>query len=328
MRIAELAEQIGAKVIGDGSADVTSAATLEDARPGQISFLSNPKYARQLETTKASAVIVAGSMRPIGTVALLETPEPYAAFARALELLHGQRKHPFAGIHPSAHVDKSATIGPGTVVYPGAYVGPRSRLGRDCIVYPNATIYDDCVLGDRVIVHAGAVIGADGYGFATVRGEHHKVPQIGNVLVENDVEIGANTCIDRAAIGSTVIGRGTKIDDLVMIGHNVRIGAGSLVVAQAGIAGSVEIGRHATIAGQAGIAGHLVIGDNVTIGAKAGVISDVPDQSTVMGVPAMPVAHGRRVYSIFTQLPELLERVRQLEQQVEELSSGDGADVV
>ena len=328
MRITELAEQIDAKIVGDGSAEVTSAATLEDARPGQISFLANQKYVRQLEMTKASAVIVAPSMRPIGTVTLLETPEPYHAFARALELLHGHRKHPFAGVHARAHVEPSATIGEGTVIYPGAYVGTGAHVGRDCIHYPNVIIYNDCVVGDRVIVHGGAVIGADGYGFATVHGRHHKVPQIGNVIVEDDVEIGANTCIDRGAIGSTVIGRGTKVDDLVMIGHNARIGANSLVVAQAGVAGSVSVGHHATIAGQAGIAGHLKIGDNVTIGAKAGVISDVPDQATIMGLPAMPVAHGRRVYSIFTQLPAMLERIKQLEQQVEELGSGDGAEVV
>ncbi|MDQ3439665.1 MAG: UDP-3-O-(3-hydroxymyristoyl)glucosamine N-acyltransferase, partial [Planctomycetota bacterium] len=206
-----------------------------------------------------------------------------------------------------------------------------ARVGRDCILYPNVTIYDGCVLGDRVIVHAGAVIGADGYGFATAGGVHHKIPQAGNVVLEDDVEVGANSCIDRGAMGSTMIGRGTKIDDLVMIGHSVRVGPGSLVVAQVGIAGSVTVGANATIAGQAGIAGHLSLGDKVTIAAKSGVISDIPDGATVMGMPAMPASHGRRVYSVFTQLPELLERIKHLEQQVENLTmiGGDeGVEVV
>ena len=331
MRLDELAREIGAEVVGDGSVEVSAVNTLEAAEAGQISYLTNQRYAKQLETTRASAVIVSAGTKPTAHVTLLRASDPYFAFAKAIERLHGHRKHPFRGVHPQAHVDASANVGENTVVYPGAYVGPNARLGRDCILYPNVTIYDGCVLGDRVIIHAGAVIGADGYGFATHGGVHHKVPQAGNVVIEDDVEIGANTCIDRGAIGSTVMGRGTKIDNLVMIGHSVKIGAGSLVVAQVGIAGSVTVGQHATIAGQAGIAGHLTVGDKVTIAAKAGVISDIPDGATVMGMPAMPASHGRRVYTVFTQLPELLARIKHLEQQVENLTmiGGDeGVEVV
>ena len=198
------------------------------------------------------------------------------------------------------------------------------------MLFPGVVVYDDCVFGDRVIIHANSVIGADGFGYATVRGEHHKIPQVGNAVLEDDVELGANACVDRAALGSTVVGRGKKIHNLVTVGHNVRVGPGCMIVAQVGIAGSSTLGHHVTLAGQVGIAGHLTVGDNVTIGAQAGVINHIPDQTTVMGSPAMPAAHARRVYTIFTQLPELLERIKQLEQQVEELggTADGGAEVV
>jgi UDP-3-O-[3-hydroxymyristoyl] glucosamine N-acyltransferase len=328
MTVEELAREIGAEVVGDGAVEVTAVNTLEDAGPGQVSFLANERYGRQLDATRASAVIVApgvnvpaGGARPV----LLKSPEPYLAFTKAVVRLHGHRRHPFAGVHPKAHVDPTASVGAGTVVYPGAFVGPRATVGRDCVLYPNAVVYDDCVLGDGVILHAGAVVGADGFGYATVLGEHYKIPQIGNVVIENDVEIGANACVDRAALGSTRVGRGTKIDNLVTVGHGVQVGPGCMIVAQTGIAGSASLGHHVTIAGQVGVAGHLRIGDNVTIGAQAGVINHIPDQTTVLGSPAMPANHARRVYTIFTQLPELLERIKLLEQQVEELS-GSGAD--
>ncbi|HWP41225.1 MAG TPA: UDP-3-O-(3-hydroxymyristoyl)glucosamine N-acyltransferase [Tepidisphaeraceae bacterium] len=323
MRLDELAAKIEAELVGDGSIQITSAASLEDAGPGQIGFLANPRYHKQLETTRASAVIVAPRVSST-RLALLKTPDPYYAFARAVVLLHGHRRHPHQGVHPNANVDPTATIAQGSIVYPGVYVGPRVRIGADCIIYPNVVIYEDCVIGDRCILHANAVIGADGYGFATRQGVHHKIPQIGNVIIEDDVEIGAGTVIARAAMGSTLIGKGTKIDALVMVGHNTRIGPHGLLVAQVGIAGSVTIGHHVTMAGQVGVAGHLKIGDNVTIAAKAGVMSDIPDQTIVIGVPAMPASQARRVYSIFTQLPELLDRLKAVEQQLEELAdSGD-----
>lgn len=324
MRLDELAKLISAEVVGDGSIEITSVSTLEDALPGQISFLSNPKYAKQLETTKASAVIVATRVNSTAPVTLLKTADPYYAFSQAVVVLHGYRKHPFEGIHPQAHVDPTAKIGQRTVIYPGAFVGPRVTIGDDCIIYPNAVIYDDSVLGNRVIIHAGTAIGVDGYGFATNKGIHHKIPQIGNVILEDDVEVLANCAIQRAALNSTIIGKGTKIDNLVVIGHNVKIGAHGLIVAQVGISGSTTLGHHVTIGGQGAIAGHLKIGDNVTIAAKAGVINDIEDQMIMIGMPAMPAVHARRVYSLFTQLPDLLERIKQLEQQVEELAdSGD-----
>jgi UDP-3-O-[3-hydroxymyristoyl] glucosamine N-acyltransferase len=316
MKLQDLAREIEAELTGDGSIDVTSAATLEDAQPGQLSFLSNPKYASQLSTTKASAVVVAPNVKADG-VALLKAKDPYYAFRQAVVRLHGFRKHPFTGVHPKAHVDPAATVGEGTLVYPGVFIGPRAKIGRDCILYANVVVYDDCVLGDRVTLHSGTVVGQDGFGYATVQGVHHKIPQTGNVIIEDDVEIGANCAIDRATLGSTVIGMGTKMGNLMDIGHGSKIGPYCLFVGQVGVAGSVTIGHHVVMAGQVGIAGHLKIGDLVTIGAQAGVIADIPEKSTVVGAPAMPAQQARRVYSIFTQLPELVERVKELEKKAE-----------
>jgi UDP-3-O-[3-hydroxymyristoyl] glucosamine N-acyltransferase len=315
--LSELAAAIGAELVGDGSIQVGSANTLEAARPGQVSFLSNPKYARQVETTKASAVVVAPHIKT-GGINLLRHKNPYYAFMQAVVTLHGYRRHPHAGIHPRANVDPTATIGEGSVVYPGVYVGPRCRIGRDCILYPNAVIYDDCVLGDRVIIHANASIGQDGYGFATHKaadGEivHEKIPQIGNVVIEDDVEICSNATVDRAALGSTVIGKGSKLGDLVTIGHNARVGAHTLLVAQVGIAGSTILGHHVTMGGQVGVAGHLKIGDGATVAAGTGIMQDVEEKAIMIGTPAMPASQARRVYAIFTQLPDLLARVKKLE---------------
>src|SRR5687768_2797047 len=318
MTVDELAREIGAEVAGDGAQQITGANTLEEAQAGQVSFLANAKYARQIEATNASAVIVAPSIVPTKHITLLKSMDPYYAFMKAVVLLHGHRKHPHSGVHPKAHVDETASIGEGTILYPGAYVGPRAKIGRDCILYPNVTVYDDCVIGDRCIIHASTSIGTDGYGYATHKGIHHKIPQVGNVVVEDDVEIGAGCSIERAALGSTVIGTGTKIDQLVCVGHGCKIGPHCLLVAQSGISGSTTLGHHVTLAAQAGMTGHLRIGNQVTIGAQSGVMADVDDQSTVLGSPAMPVSHARRVYLLFTQLPDIVERIKTLEHQMEE----------
>lgn len=314
LTLAQLAAQIDAQVVGDGTQTVSSAATLEDAQPGQLSFLSNPRYAGKLADTRATAVVVARNITA-DRLTLLRAADPYYAFAQAVILLHGHRRHPHAGVHPGAHVDPTAVIGEGTILYPGVFIGPRVRIGRDCILYPNVVVYDDCILGDRVTLHAGTSIGHDGFGYATHQGIHHKIPQVGNVIIEDDVEIGANCAVERATLGSTVIGKGTKFCDLIAIGHGTKIGDHGLIVALVGVAGSVTVGHHVTMAGQAGVAGHLTIGDHVTIGAQAGVVNHLADNSVVMGAPAMPVSHGRRVYTLFTQLPELADRIKKLEQQ-------------
>jgi UDP-3-O-[3-hydroxymyristoyl] glucosamine N-acyltransferase len=310
--VSELAEKIGAVVVGDGGDRVSSVASLEEAGAGQVSFLSNPKYEKQLLTTRATAVIASKTTRS-SRVTLLRCDDPYFALMNTMVLLYGHRVHPHTGVHPQAHVDPTARIGKGCVIYPGAYVGPRAVLGKDCILYPNAVVYDDCVLHDRVILQAGAVVGQDGFGFATHGGTHHKIPQVGIVEVHDDVEIGANATIQRATLGKTVIGAGTKISDLVAIGHGATIGPEGLVVSLAGIAGSTKIGRRATIGGQAGIAGHVVIGDHVTIAARGGVVNDVPDRAVMYGAPATPAPHGRKGLSLLAQLPEIVDRIRALE---------------
>jgi UDP-3-O-[3-hydroxymyristoyl] glucosamine N-acyltransferase len=324
MRLHELAREIGAEVDGDGDAEVTSVATLEDARAGQISFLANPKYLKQVEATQASAVILAPTVR-VERRPVLRMKDPYYGFCRAAVLLHGHRKHPFNGVHPKAIVDPSAKVGQGTVIYPGCFIGPNVTIGRDCVLYPNVTIYNDCTLEDRVILHAGTVIGVDGFGYATNAGVHHKIPQLGTVHIESDVEIGANCTIARGTLETTRMGKGSKIDGLVMIGHGCQIGPGCVIVAQVGIAGSTELGKYVTAAGQVGIAGHLKIGDQVTIAARTGVIFDVEANQTIAGTPAMPAQQARRVYSIFTKLPELQDRVKAIEEQVAELGESGEA---
>lgn len=316
LSLQELAETIDAQVDGDASLTVNSVNTLEDARPGQLSFLSNPKYEKQLATTKASAVIVGQSVKVEG-VTLLRAKDPYLAHQKAVVALHGFRRHPHSGVHPQAYVDPTAEIEANVVIYPGAYVGPGVKIGRDCIIYPNVVIYDRCVIGERVILHAGAVIGADGYGYATSAGVHHKIPQIGNVVLEDDVEVGANSTIDRAALGSTTVGRGTKIDNQVALGHNVKTGPGCLIVAQAGVAGSTTLGHHVVLGGQVGVAGHLDIGDQVMAAAQCGIIGSIEKGEVLLGSPSMPISHARRVYAIFRELPELASRIRKLEKELE-----------
>jgi UDP-3-O-[3-hydroxymyristoyl] glucosamine N-acyltransferase len=323
MRLDELAGQIDCVLVGDGSIQITDVAPLEEASAGSVTFLANVRNHKQLETTGASAVIAPPTVDST-RVALLKTKDPYYAFTRAIVLLRGHRKHPFAGVHPKANVDPTATIGEGTVVYPGVYIGQRVKIGRDCVIYPNVAIYEECVIGDRVIVHSNTTIGTDGFGFAFNGGVHHKIPQVGIVVIENDVEVGANCTIARAAMSRTIIGAGTKIDSQVMIGHNCIVGKGCIIVAQVGLAGSVTLGDYVTLAGQVGVAGHLKIGDRATLAAKTGVMTDVEPDTTMMGIPAMEAKDARRVYSAFMKLPELVQRVREMEQRLGNLEdSGD-----
>lgn len=324
MRLDELARRIDAQLVGgDGATQISAIAPIDTAAPGQVAFLSNPKYAKELETTKASAVIVSPKVN-VDHVPLLKTADPYFAFRQAVVAVYGFRKHPHEGIHPSAHVEPSAKIGKGTIIYPGAYVGANCVVGDDCVIYPNAVLYDDTHVGHRVTIHACAVIGVDGFGFAPHGGVHHKIPQVGRVVIEDDVEIGTSCSIERGALEETRIGAGTKIDGLVVVGHAVTIGPHGIIVAQTGIAGSVTIGHHVTMGGQAGIAGHLKIGDNVSIAAQSGVMADVEDKAIMIGAPAMPATHARRVYMMMTKLPEIVERVRDLEQRLANLEdAGD-----
>jgi len=335
----ELAEHVGGQVRGDGGMLIKAVSTLEEAGAGEITFLSNKKYEPLLKTTRASAVIVA---KPVETdAALLITEDPYYAFMQIVVLLHGHRKHKKVGvserasvaktaklgakcnIHDFAVISDEARVGKNCCIYPGAFVGPGVNMGDDCIVYANAVIYDGCEIGNRVIIHANAVVGEDGYGFATNKGEHHKIPQIGRVVLEDDVEIGACCTIERGTLDNTVIGKGTKVGDMVAIGHGAKIGPHCLLVPQVGISGSATLGHHCVLGGQVGVVGHIKIGNMVTIGAQSGVANDIPDGAAVLGSPAIEAGKTKRVYASMQCLPQMRKSVRELEKRLAELEKTD-----
>ena len=335
--LGELAEYVDGRVCGDPNVIIKSASTLGRAGEGDISFLTNRKYDKQLRTTKASAVIV-GKEVPSASVPLLIADDPYYAFMQIMVLLHGHRKHKKVGISPRASISDSAKIGAechihdfatiadeakigdGCIIYPGVYVGQGVQIGNDSIIYPNVTIYNGCKIGNRVIINANSTIGEDGFGYASHKGLHHKIPQIGTVVLEDDVEIGTCCGIERGTLGDTVIGQGSKIGDLIAIGHGTKIGAHCLLVAQVGIAGSTSLGHHCIVGGQVGIVGHISIGNNVTIAAKAGVINNIPDGQVVLGAPAIEANQGKRAYGMIQYLPEMRQNIRNLQSQIERMS--------
>ena len=333
--LGQLADYIGAELVGDPDIVIKSAATLSAACEGDISFLNNRKYIGQLQTTRASAIVVDRKMDT--SAALLIADEPYYAFCQIVVLLHGHRRHKDTGISNRADIAETATlgsdcqisnsvticdnvkIGDRCIFYPGVYVGEESQIGDDCVLYPNVVVYDKCRIGNRVIIQANATIGEDGFGFATHKGEHHKIPHIGSVIIEDDAEIGSCCGIERGTLDDTVIGKGSKIGDLVAIGHGARIGAGSLLVAQVGIAGSAKLGHHCVVGGQAGIVGHINVGNMVQIAAQAGVINDVPDNKMILGAPATDAANAKRAYSLIEYLPKMRKSIRELEKRLDEL---------
>jgi UDP-3-O-[3-hydroxymyristoyl] glucosamine N-acyltransferase len=302
--LGEIVDFIGGHYVGDRNHRITAVAPLAEARGEQLSFLSNRKYAAQLVETKAGAILVPQNLEGEDE-RWIRVDDPYFAIARIMTRWFSVRPMP-KGVSPKTSIASSARLGTNVAVGPFTTIGDSvvignnvtifqnvsieagSTLGDDSIIYPNVVIYDGTRIGRRCIIHAGVVIGSDGYGFAMHDGKHHKIPQIGIVRIEDDVEIGAGTTIDRAALGETVIGEGTKIDNLVQIGHNVKIGKHCLLVSQVGVAGSTELGDHVFVAGQSGFAGHLKIGHRVQVAAKSAVLEDVPDDTKVMGSPAMP----------------------------------------
>lgn len=330
--LGQLAEQVGGKVIGNSAMEIHAASTLDKAGPGEITFLSNKKYIPLVKDTHAGAVIVSESLESPASLIVVE--DPYYAFMQIVVLLHGHREHPQTGISSGASIASSAkigincnihsfavigentTIGSNCQIYPGVFIGPHVTVGNDCIFYPNAVIYDGCVIGHRVIIQSNASVGQDGYGFATHNGIHHKIPQIGKVILEDDVEIGSNCAIERGTLDDTIIGCGSKIGDMVAIGHGTKIGPHCLLVPQVGISGSVTMGHHCVLGGQAGTVGHIKIGNLVKIAAKAGVVNDVPDGAIIAGSPAIEAGKAKRAYSLIEYLPEMKRKIKALEQQL------------
>jgi UDP-3-O-[3-hydroxymyristoyl] glucosamine N-acyltransferase len=332
----ELAKIVGGEVAGDDSVIIKSVAGIKEARAGDITFLADPRYEKFLRTTEASAVIVSPGTPDPGRP-LVVSPNPYLSFVKAVKYFVPERDGYSPGVHPTAVIAGSAVlgrdvcvganavleedvcIGDRTVILAGTYVGARTRVGAGCLIYPNVSIREDTSIGDRVIVHCGAVIGSDGFGYARDGEVYLKIPQIGNVVLEDDVEVGANVTIDRAATGTTTVRRGTKIDNLAMIAHNVTIGENSIVVAQVGIGGSTEIGRGVNLAGQAGVAGHIKIGDGAVIAAQAGVTKSVKAGACVSGYPAREHNVARKIYASLQKLPELIRKVADLSERVKKL---------
>jgi len=333
----EIASGLGCVFEGDGSTEITGVAGIREAKKGDITFVANPKYLKELRNTSASAVVAASGVDTSG-LPVIRADNPYFAFslivrmfAPAKEAAPGVQHGAYVGegavigegasVFPNAFVSDGASIGARTVIYPGAYIGEGSSVGNDCTIYPNVVIRDGVSIGDRVIIHGGTVVGADGFGYATEKGVHHKIPQIGGVVIEDDVELGANVTVDRGALGNTVIKRGSKIDNLVMIAHNVVIGEGSIIVAQAGISGSTVLGHHVVLAGQVGLVGHLNIGDGVQVGAKSGVSRDLDAWQAYSGIPAIPHKEWLKVQAVLPRLPELKKQLAELARQVEELKN-------
>jgi UDP-3-O-[3-hydroxymyristoyl] glucosamine N-acyltransferase len=332
--LGDLAVALGCALEGDGSIDIVRVAGIDHAGPGDLTFLANPKYARALATTRASAVIAAPGVTN-APCAVIRSVEPYVTYAEAATALaplappaagidNLASVHPSARVHPTASIAAFAaiganvTIGPRTTVFPHVVIGSGAAVGPDCVLHAHVSVRERCTLGARVVVQDGAVIGSDGYGFATRKdGTHVKIPQIGPVVIEDDVEIGANTTIDRPAVGETRIRAGTKIDNLVQIGHGVTLGRNVLFAAQVGIAGSTTVGDSAIFGGQVGVGGHLTIGDRVKAVGQSGITNSVDADQFVSGYPAVDNAEWRRSSAVIRRLPDLRRRLAALERRVE-----------
>jgi UDP-3-O-[3-hydroxymyristoyl] glucosamine N-acyltransferase len=334
--LGEIARRIGGRLVGDSGLLIRGVAPIHEAGPHDITFVANAKYAKALGATRAGAVLLEKEAKGIGPAQLL-VDDPYFAFSRVVSLFHPPRRPP-PGVHPQSVIgtgvrlgeevyigpfvtlEAGANVGDGAVIHHGVFVGEGSTIGEESLIHPNVTVREGVTLGKRVIVHSGTVIGSDGFGFATHAGRHHKIEQVGRVIVEDDVEIGANVAVDRAALGVTRIGRGTKIDNLVQIAHNVSIGEDSLIVAQVGISGSTTLGHHVVLGGQVGLVGHLRIGDRVMVGAQSGIMRDLPDGSVVWGSPAIAHSEALKVQAALPHLPEMRKQLRKLALELSDLA--------
>jgi len=339
LTLLEIAAMTAGRVAGNADTVIADVAAIDEAGPGQITFLADRANAKLLKTTKAAAVIVKeGEYADAAGLNLVLVKNPQIAFAAMLEVFRPGYL-PLPGVHPKAEVHASARLGEGVsiqaftvveegaaigeraVLFPGVYIGKGAEIGADAVIYSNVSVREGCKVGARVIIHCNSVIGSDGFGYAWEGGKYFKLPQRGIVRVEDDVEIGACVTVDRAALGETVIGNGSKIDNLVQIAHNVHVGENAIIVAQAGIAGSTRVGSRVQIGGQVGIVGHIDIGDGVMIGAKSGVSADLPAGGVFSGIPAIPHGDWLRAQSIYAKLPELKKKISELERRLKTLEA-------
>lgn len=336
----QIADFINGKVEGDANAAVNTFAKIEEGAPGALSFLSNPKYTHYIYSTKSSIVLVNNDVvleEPVHTT-LIRVDNAYECIAKLLQLYQASMPvkkgiDPLAFVSPTAKVGEdcyvgafayigdNAVLGNGTQVFPHAYIGDNVKVGAKCLIKPNVTVYHGCVIGDNVTIHAGSVIGADGFGFAPNSDGYDKIPQIGIVTIEDNVEIGANTCVDRSTMGSTIVRKGVKLDNLVQVAHNVEIGENTVMSAQVGIAGSTKIGAWCMFGGQVGIAGHSTIGDKTFLGAQSGVPGNIKGNETLIGTPPMEPKAYFKSQAIFRRLPELYKQVASLQKQLDELKN-------
>ncbi len=335
----EIAEKINGTIDGDETIVIKGAAPLDTAAAGDISFLANSKYRELLEKTGASAVITDKNIEIDSRVTLIRIENPYYWFLQVFLMFHPPAEllepgiHATAVIHPEARlgrniriganvvIGKNVIIGDQTRIHPGCVIMEGTEIGEDCLLYPLVSLREHTRIGKNVIIHNGTVIGSDGFGFAPHQGIFHKIPQVGRVVIEDDVEIGANCTIDRATMGETVIHKGTKLDNLVHIAHNVEVGESTVMAAQAGISGSTKIGHHVMVGGQVGTVGHIKIGNFVQIGAQSGVSKGVPDNEVVFGYPARPIMRTKRIEAVINQLPELSKKIKKLEKELAELKT-------
>jgi len=338
LTLGQVAELVGGRVIGDPDLKVSGIGSLDDAVEGQITFLANPKYSAKVETTKASAVILPPGAQGFGKD-IVETRNTYLAFAKLLTVFC-HTPHPIKGVMDGAVVSKDVRLGADVSVYPGAFIGEGAIIGDRTVIHPNVVIYNNvtigddvvlhsnvsirerCRIGSRVIVHSGAVIGSDGFGYVPDGKKYFKIPQIGIVVIEDDVEIGANTTIDRAALDVTLIRRGVKLDNLVQIAHNCSIGEDTAIAAQTGVAGSTSIGNNVTIGGQAAISGHIRICDNVMLGGRCGVMNNIDKPGAFSGLPAVPVRDWLKTTAVYSRLPEMRKTISEIENRLSLLEAG------
>lgn len=336
MKLSELCARLQGELVGNGDVEIINLAKIQDAQQGDLTFLANPKYAKYLENTKASAVLISKS-DTADNIPHIKVDEPYLAFQKALTIVYPANKNYFVGIHstaviadkaeiganvnigPNVYIGNNVTIGQNTTIYPGCIIIDNAKIGKDCLIYSNVSIYNDCELENNVIIHSGTVIGSDGFGFAPVDKKYDKIPQVGKVVIESHVEIGANCSIDRATIGETRIKKGCKIDNLVQIAHNVVVGENTVIAAQTGISGSTQIGKHVTIAGQVGIVGHIEVGDDAVLAAQSGISKNVPKGEIWFGYPAGPIARQKKVEVSLRHLPELNKKIKSLEKIIVDL---------